>query len=311
MTSISPTVSRPASSTVMPQIFLSVMGGLLLTFLVFTSLATGYQYRHSGLIFPGVSVAGIDLAGLTHAEASDALWEQLNYPREGRIAFQDGSTIWAATPAELGLVLDAHNTALAAYRVGRSGNPISQFFTQVNALQSGKDLPPLLVYDENIARNYLVNLAATVDRPTIEANIGVDGVEVTLRSGQVGRTLDVDATLPLIGSQMNSLTDGLIPLLVHETPPVIFDASEQAEIARQILASPLTLTTPAGDGGAQVSWEIDVQTLAGMLAIERVPTADGEQYQIGVSTEYLRGFFGQYRPRNCPYSGECPLYFQR
>jgi vancomycin resistance protein YoaR len=33
-----------------------------------------------------------------------------------------------------------------------------------------------------------------------------------------------------------------------------------------------------------------------MLAIERVPTADGEQYQIGVSTEYLRGFLVSIAP---------------
>jgi len=301
MSSLSPTVSRPVSrpalTPILSQVVLAFLGGLLLTFLAFSSFAAGYQYRYSGLIFPGVSVAGIDMSGLTPDEASARLWDQLTYPRQGRVAFQDGNTVWVATPGELGLVLDANNSAVAAYRVGRSGNPVSQFFAQIGALRSGKDLPPLLVYDENIARAYLLNLAATIDRPTIEASIGVNGVDVTLRSGQIGRKLDVDAILPLVGVQMTTLTDGLIPLVVHETPPVIFDASEQAEIAQRILSGPLVLTTPAKDGGEQSRWEIDVPTLAGILAIERTASSSGgEQYQVGLSTEYLRGYLVSIAP---------------
>ncbi|HLF90370.1 MAG TPA: VanW family protein [Anaerolineales bacterium] len=301
MSSLSPIIPRPVSrpdpTLIFPQVILAFLGGLLLTFLAFSSFAAGYQYRYSGLIFPGVSIAGIDVSGLTPDEASARLWDQLTYPRQGHVAFQDGSTIWVAAPGELGLVLDANNSAVAAYQVGRSGNSVSQFFAQISALRSGKDLPPLLVYDENIARNYLLNLAATIDRPTVEANIGVNGVDVILRSGQIGRKLDVDAILPLVGTQMTTLTDGLIPLVIHETPPVIFDASEQAEITRQILSAPLVLTTPVKDGGEQSRWEIDVPTLAGMLAIERTTSSSGgEQYQVGISSEYLRGYLVSIAP---------------
>ncbi len=295
-TSIPHSSAQTEARPVLPQILLAFLGGLFLTFLAFSALAASYQYRYSGVIFPGVTIAGVDVSGLTQEEASAKLWEHLTFPRQGRVAFQDGATIWVATPAELGLVLDANNTALSAYQVGRSGNPVGQFFAQINALRAGRDLPPLLVYDENIARTYLLNLAATIDRPTVEASIGLNGVDITLRSGQIGRTLDIDAVLPLINAQVKTLSDGLITLVVHETPPVIFDASEQAEIARQILSAPLVITTPAKDGGEQARWEIDVPTLAGMLAIERVPTSAGEQYQIGISTEHLRGFLASIAP---------------
>lgn len=299
MSSIPTIATRPAPSSepslLLPRLIVALFGGLFLTFFALSAFAASYQYQHSGVIFPGVTIAGIEVAGLTPDEASAKLWEQLTYPQQGRIAFQDGPTVWVASPAELGLVLDANNSALAAYQVGRSGNPVFQFFAQINALRAGKDLPPLLVYDENTARSYLLSLAAAIDRPTVEASLGVNGVEVTLRSGQVGRTLDVDAALPLIGEQVKTLADGLILLTIHETPPVIFDASEQAEIARQILSAPLVLTIPAS-AGEPGRWEIDIASLAGMLAIERVPAAEGEQYQVGVSTEYLRGFLVNIAP---------------
>ncbi len=299
MSSLPTTVPRQTSESepipVLPRLLFALLGGLLLTVLAFSSFAISYQYSHAGLIFPGITIAGIDVSGLTQAEASEKLWEHLTYPRQGRIAFQDNTTIWVATPAELGLVLDANHTALAAYQVGRSGNPVSQFFAQIDALRAGKDLPPLLVYDENVARSYLLSLAATIDRPTVEASIGLNGVDVTLRSGQVGRTLDIDAVLPLISKQIPTLADGLIPLVVHESPPIIFDASEQAEVARKILSAPLVITTPP-QVGEQARWEIDVPTLAGMLAIQRVPTSEGEQYQVGISTEHLRGFLASIAP---------------
>lgn len=298
MSSLSPTASPrpgPLALPLIPQAVVAIFGGLLLTFLAFSSFAAGYQYRYAGRIFPGVSVAGVDVSGLTPAEAGGLLWEQLSYPRDGHIVFQDGHALWVASPAELGLVLDANNSAWAAYQVGRSGNPFSQALAQLHAWRAGKDLPPLFVYDENIARNYLLGLAAAIDRPTVEASIGLDGVNVTLRSGQIGRKLDVDATLPAVARQIQTMTDGMIPLVVHETPPVIFDAAEQAEIARQILSAPLVITTPAQDSDP-ARWEIDVQTLAGMLAIERVAVPNGEQYQVGLHSEQLRAFLASLAP---------------
>ena len=59
---------------------------------------------------------------------------------------------------------------------------------------AGVDLPPFLVYDERSAQRYISELASQVDRPVIEAFLGLDGIEVNVRSGQIGRTVDVDAT---------------------------------------------------------------------------------------------------------------------
>lgn len=91
-------------------------------------------------------------------------------------------------------------------------------------------------------------------------------------------------------AQLRSLTDGILPVVMHETPPVILDASAQAEVARQILSAPLVLQVLDGEEGDPGPWTFEVETLAGMLTIERVETPQGAQYQVGLDTGRMQSF---------------------
>ena len=62
--------------------------------------------------------------------------------------------------------------------------------------------------------------------------------------GQVGRELKMDATLIYLGAQLQTFCDGEVPLVVQEIQPQILDVSAQADMARQMLSQPLTLTIP-------------------------------------------------------------------
>ena len=61
------------------------------------------------------------------------------------------------------------------------------------------------------------------------------------KPGQVGRELKIDATLVYLAAQLQTFTDGEVPLVVQEIQPQILDVSAQADAARQILSQPLTL----------------------------------------------------------------------
>ena len=278
------------------QAVIALVIGLAL-FTVLTALLPGaYGMAYSGRIFPGVSVSGVDLSGQTPQAAAALLAQRLDYPLRGQVVFQEGQSLWTATPAQVGLFLDAQTTASAAYDHGRSGNLFAQASARWRAWSSGVNLSPLFIFDQRIAQNYLQGIAAQVDRPIIEASLGVSGVEVVVRSGQVGRTLDVPAALQTLNAQLQTLTDGLVPLVVHETPPVILDVTEQAELARQMLSAPLVLRLPSAAAGDPGPWTFEPVTLAGMLAIERAQTPEGERYQVGLSSLALRHFLESIAP---------------
>jgi vancomycin resistance protein YoaR len=77
-------------------------------------------------------------------------------------------------------------------------------------------------------------IAREIDQPVIEPTLSIQGVEVMVRPGQVGRYVDKTATLALLAHQVEKMQDGVIPLVIREERPVIEDVSGQAELARHI-----------------------------------------------------------------------------
>jgi vancomycin resistance protein YoaR len=283
-------LSSPVKVRPLGQAFLALVIGLALLVILVGLLPGVYGYKYEGRIFPGVAVAGIDLSGMTTQQATALLAQRLDYPQRGKIVFQEGINLWTAKPADLGLFLDTQTTALAAYNLGRAGSRSERIADLWRAWSSGVNVAPLFVLDKRIAQNYLQGIARQVDRPIVEATLGVSGVDVVVNSGQVGRTLDVDAALTSLDDQLQTMTDGLVPLVVQETSPVILDATAQAELARQILSAPLTLQIPNTQEGDPGPWSFEPVALAQMLSIQRVQTDQGESYQVGLSPDGLRNF---------------------
>ncbi len=273
---------------------------LALGFALFMALVmifiAGTQIWFAGRIIPGVTVGGVAIGGMTPAAATSAINEAITFPQNGRILLQDGQNGWIAKPQELGLFLDPGASAQAAFKVGRQGGLFRRLTDQFNAWYRGASLPPTLVFDQRLAYQYLINISQQINRDVSEASLSISGTEVVVRSGEIGRSLDIDATLALVSAQVQTLQDGLVPLVVRETPPVILDASEQAEVARRILSQPLTLTMPEGMSAQGAPWVFDQPMLASMLAIERVKDGDGETYQVGLNSQALISFLSNLAP---------------
>ena len=101
--------SRPYPHTISPAF--KVLTALILGFGAFCAAiltaTLGYQLLYAGRIFPGVTVAGVDLSGLSPSEAAFKLNQTLSFPVSGKIVFRDGGNAWVASPVDLGMVFDA------------------------------------------------------------------------------------------------------------------------------------------------------------------------------------------------------------
>jgi vancomycin resistance protein YoaR len=289
--------TRLSTPSPLPQALIALAGGVGLFFVLLGAVAFSFNSYYSGRIYPGVSMAGVDLSGMKPEEAAALLSQRLTFPETGKIVFQRGTQVWIAKPADLGLFLDTEKSVLAAYSLGRQGSLVTRLAAQLSAWYKGKDLAPLLVYDERVAQRYLNGIAAQVDTPTVEASLHVNGVNVVVQPGQVGHTLDVQATLAPLEEQLRTLTDGILPLVIYDTPPVIMDVSQQAEIAKNILSAPLTLTLPDAQEGDPGPWTFAPEKLAELLTIERVESTDGAHYQVGLNAEGLRSFLEDLAPK--------------
>lgn len=282
-------MNRAVSRTnLVKQILAALAGG----FIIFSAIAIvwmiGYQLAYAGKIFPGVSVAGVDLSGLSPNDAALKLSQTLSYPITGKVLFRDADRVWVASPAELGMVFDPSASALAAYDFGRKGGLFSALSGQISARGLGTDVAPVVIFDQRVAYTYLQNIAAQVDQSVVEANLRVEGTNVVSEPGQLGRSLNLDATLVYLAGQLQSFRDGEVPLVIQETSPKLLDVSSQAEAARRILSQPLTITIPNFREGDPGPWTFDVPIVANMLAVNVVNNAGVAEMQVGLDPNKLR-----------------------
>lgn len=269
------------------QTLAAFVGGFILFLAAILVWSLGYQLVYAGRIFPGVSVAGVDLSGMSPSEASVTLNQRLAFPYSGQILLRDGERIWATSPAELGMVFDASGSAQSAYKRGRSGGLFGSFADQMVARRSGQTADAVIIFDQNVAYAYLQRLAAEIDQPPIEASLAIQGTEVVAQPGQIGRYLNIDSTLIALSMQLETFQDGEVHLFVDEAQPALLDVSSQAEAARQILSAPLRLSLPGANQQDPGPWLFDVQTVANMLKVQKTTSDNGSSLEVALDPNIL------------------------
>jgi vancomycin resistance protein YoaR len=284
------------------QLILRLFWALPITLVVFglvlTAALVGFEVAYADRVYPGVHVQDMDLSGLTLDETNEKLAQALQFAQHGTLQFTYQDQSWAFTPLELGYRIDPTTSAEQAYAVGRENWFGSNLLEKARAWFTGVQISPMALYDERVALNVLQAIAQEIDQPVIEASLRLDNTEVTVVKGQVGREVDIEATLAGVAPHLLQMSDASIPLTVVESSPMIMDVGLQAEQARKILSEPLVLTASAlGENEAQ-SWTIAPSDLAAMLSIYR--GEDGQDgpstYQIGINENLFNIYLSSLAP---------------
>jgi len=280
------TISYPYQKTpVLPQIVAALLSGVVLFLALMIMWTLGFQLLYAGRIFPGVSVAGVDVSGLTPSDAAVKLNQTLSFPISGQVLFRDGEKAWVASPAELGMVFDPSSSARTAYDLGRKGGLFGALSGQVRAAGVGMEVPPAIIFDQRVAFQYLNQIATQINQPVTEASLVLEGTNVVAAPGQTGRELKMDATLIYLGAQLQTFSDGEVPLVVQELQPQILDVGPQADAARQILSQPLKLEIPNAGPNDPGPYIYNEQVVANLLGVQRTSDAG---VQVGLTQTGLR-----------------------
>jgi len=282
---------------ILAQLAAAAAAGLMLYVGAVLAWVIGYQLLYAGRIFPGVSIAGVDVSGLRPDAAALKLSQTLSYPIMGKVVFRDGEKAWTASPAQLGMVFDASSSAQAAYRIGRAGGLFESLDGQIRGRGFGYDVAPVIIFDQRVAYQYLQGLAAQIDQPVIEAGLQISGSNVSVRAGQAGRAINIDATLIYVGAQLQSFRDGEIPMIINGFAPGIMDVSAQAETARTILSQPLVLQLPNASLGDPGPWVYDIPVLAKLISVQQAQGGNGAELHLLLNPEALRKMLKDLEPQ--------------
>jgi len=269
--------------------------GFLLALAALFAIVINFEAKHENAIFPGVSVNGTDLSGLTIGQAVVKINASLTYPKQGQIFITDGESRWAFNPGQLGYTFEPISAVDQAFQVGRGQGLLADLSGQFLAMKSGVNIDPSVVYDQREAHAVLQEIARQIDMPMIEAAITLEGTDVKVSEGQVGRKVDIPATLKKLEPFFLTQTSGTISLVIEETTPVVMEVQTTADLAKSILSQDFTIQ-PADSNSGAGPWVIKAKDLASLLQLERTKEAGTAGYQLSLNRQALLNYLGSIAP---------------
>jgi len=226
-----------------------------------------FELYYAGSIYPGVRVWGVDVGGMRTDGATAAIADGLGLDAP-LVNLRGPDQSWTVRPADLGLQFDPSATLEPAYRLGREFSWAGNLLAHLELLIYGVDLPPVIIYDERVARFYLQALAGQVDFPPTDAALSLDGVTPIVNPAQPGRYVDVEATLATLSPAVTRLAPAEVDLVVRSILPAIADAEPARAEAAALLDGPLTLVLASPREGDPGPWALPPEQLAEMLLVQ-------------------------------------------
>lgn len=269
--------------------------GLLIAVLTLSTILWKFQKDHAQTIFPGVSVAGIDLSDLTLGQAVVEINSKLTYGRTGQIQFHSEENRWVYTPEELGFSYNPVDAANQAFEVGRNKGFFANLKEQLGAYRNGVNITPGIVYDQSKAYTIIQEIARQSDIQMVEPSISLEQTDIRVIKGQEGQTVDVKATLARIQPYFLVQQNGSVDLVIEKHIPTTVNVEETARLAEAILSQPFTIQAANPDVG-QGPWVLEPQNLAALITIAKENDQSCDSYQLTLNHPALEGYISSLAP---------------
>ncbi len=212
------------------------------TFFAFGSGLFAYGQALKGKIYPGVTIAGIDLGGLSFEEAKAKLAEEVIAEEMRGITLEAFGKELRPSLGDLGVTIDVTGSIGLAFRVGRNNALVEQF--AIPSLGRNFSIPLIIQDDPAVRAEYFETLNRYYGSPAIDANLLYDHGAVFVQPSKPGYTVvRQDFT-----SEILEAARRLEPFHMALTTAVVQPSITEKDLAptktkvEQMIADPLTLT---------------------------------------------------------------------
>lgn len=180
-----------------------------------------------GRVPPNVFILDISIGGLPFDDAVAKL--EATWTQDIRISLRSDNREWIATPADLGLRLDAQASIKATDGIGLAGIPF------------GYSANPMLSVDEVAIQQFFQGLANDVYIAPVNAQYTWHDGLILGVPGQDGTQLDVDATVRQIRQSPLDVLQGEVTLITTVLSPLTSNPDGFLDVARQFVNAPFEL----------------------------------------------------------------------
>ena len=261
---------RPPALRRWQWVVLLASGIPLLLFVLFVSVDGGLYYAETHY---GVSVAGEDLGGLGHDEATAALNALVQEARSRPIVLTSGDESWDVLPGDVGTTYDIAASVSAAAALTRDGDVFSDLGRRIELYFTGSELPLQGSVDDDELGELVDEVAAELDRQPSDARMIVGADHISVVDEKPGVVVDKQALRAQLEAVLFSLeVDELQIPMIAVTPEICTaDMGPAVSAAQQMTSSELVLTYD------DKTWTLTPEDIAsfielGAKTVDGVPT---------------------------------------
>ena len=251
------------------RVLLAFLFGVLLVAALAIGGVLAYESAYTGKVAAGVSVAGVDLSGLTRDEAAAQLESSLASVGQGTLTLDTVNGPVALTYAELGRRADVDAMLDQALAVGRTGNPLERVVEEARTVLNPIVLGPRVMVDKAILDARIAALATAVDLEPTPAAVSVSTSGYTETAAVWGRDVDEAATAAAIQTALQPVdapSTVALPLVVTPVAPTITDTDTMVARSRaDRMVAPVVLAR------GKDSWSIPLATVRSWVAFGAWP----------------------------------------
>lgn len=172
--------------------FLAVVMVGLLGYLFVQDIALG------GRIFPGISINGHAVGGLSGSDALEVIRQDSSVPVDQPVVVYLNGEEFAIDPGSIGLKVDTEKMVDSAFRAGSSENILSRMFRRFLNKPLDVDIPVMVGFKEDKLKQAVTGIAVDVNYAPKSASIDMSSGQPEISDERPGLSVNQEATMKAI-----------------------------------------------------------------------------------------------------------------
>ena len=205
--------------------------------------AYAYDSAEKGKIANGITIAGVDVGGMSAEEAEPAVRKQLLAPLQHSLEVSYDGETWSLEGAKLKVRADVSGAVEEAIAESQDGGVPGRLVRYVTGGEVDDQIPAEVEYSRSAINRFVRHVAAEIDREPKNATVEPSSESLEVVGGEDGRKVrDVELTKDLNEAVVDASAPRTIVASVHSTQPEVTSRDVASEYPSYLTLDRSTFT---------------------------------------------------------------------
>lgn len=199
---------------------------LIITFLFISTIFALVNINNEKIV-GGVSIAGIEVSGLTKEEATAKINEMYQPKKEKEITIEYMDYETTINPTVIEVDYKVEEAVEEAFLVGRGENIFVNNYRILSTLIGKKEIPVTMSFNEEVAKQTIEDIGVNLPGILLESSYAVEENELIITKGKAGVVINTEDLLKKVKENLNAINNKEeyieIPVIQREPAPIDID----------------------------------------------------------------------------------------